>query len=205
MFGKVSDGDTWPSLLFEDREHGHKQGWPARRRWRAAERGGDAALSRSAGARSDPRRRAGAMSPGQRSAPRRREPAVPGRPQRPGARAPRRRAACPSVRGELASSAGELGRGTLSSQPGRRALGFSQRALARRLLPSFLNQWPRTLCGPDSWLDFKDAFCKSLRPCPVDSAPEALALGELGQEWNPWIWLAFTKQCSQEKARPGGD
>lgn len=104
--------------FFSRTEDVHKQGWPARRGWRAPERGGDAAPRRSAGAQSGPRGRAGAAGPGQWGAPRRREPVVSEPPV--ASRSPR--AACPRVRGELASSAGELRVRAISSPTGRRAL-----------------------------------------------------------------------------------
>lgn len=72
-----------PDPHFSRTEDGHKQGWPARGGWRAAERGGGAASGRSPGAQSEPGGRAGAADPGQWGAPQRREPVVSGPPVAP--------------------------------------------------------------------------------------------------------------------------
>lgn len=92
---------------------------------------GDAALPRSGGALSEPRGRAGSAGWEQWGAPWRREPVVPGP---PGAHAPRRRAAWPKVRRELACW-GKLEQRALPSLPGRRALGCSRGTLCAETSP----------------------------------------------------------------------
>lgn len=183
LSAKVSDGNTWPSLLFEDGEDGRKQGWPARGGWWALERDGFAAPGRSAGAQYGPRGRVGATGPGQWGAPRSREPVG----SRPPAvsRSPRPSAAHRLPEG--ARGARQRRRRTYGTSPfllpERRTSGILPESPCRAPLPWFLNWWPPTPCGPNSWLDFKDAFCKGLRPCPGDAA-ETFALMEPGQEWD---------------------
>lgn len=100
-----------------------------------------------------------------------------GRPQRPGARAPRRR---------LPGDA--RGAGLLRGRTRRRALstcpGTGLRRLRGGLSLRFQTNGPELYEIPRADLIFKDAFCKSVRPCPGDTVPEAFALGMPGQGWD---------------------